>query len=239
VARVKGTRAGKAGRHRLVYVYTEGEVTEPEYIDAVLGLTGRTGSDRTVDLHIANAAAVGSMRKPQDMVREAVDLLKDKEREAGKAGLTREDPNWPQVWVLFDRDEHVGIPQAFAEAEKAGVRIAYSHPCFEFWRLLHYQNYTSTFGGVCGKAAELLRGQREFATTYVAGAKATVVKGAKAVEGREAKHVKADQLRGRYAQAKKHATQINKRRAGLDPTKWDPYTDVWRFVEDGLGIDDY
>ena len=46
------------------------------------------------------------------------------------------------------------------------VKIAYSHPCFELWRLLHYTNYTSTFGGVCGDADGRLRACPGFATTY-------------------------------------------------------------------------
>ncbi|MEI7034265.1 hypothetical protein [Streptomyces pratensis] len=38
----------------------------------------------------------------------------------------------------------------------------------------------------------------------------------------------------RYKDAKKYAQAMNKRVESADPEKWDPYTDVWSFVEDGL-----
>jgi hypothetical protein len=49
-----------------------------------------------------------------------------------------------QVWVVMDRDE---FPQddydnAFQKAAAAGLKIAYSHECIEFWFLLHFA-YTS------------------------------------------------------------------------------------------------
>jgi hypothetical protein len=124
----------------------------------------------------------------------------------------------------------VQIPGAFALAEEEGVRIAYSHPCFELWRLLHYQNYTATLGGVCQHAADRLRHQPGFAQTY--GKKASV--GMQTI-----KMVRWEQLQARYDQARTFAEQVSQRHAGADPTSWDPFTDVWRFVEDGLGIASY
>ncbi|MER5659654.1 RloB family protein [Streptomyces mirabilis] len=86
-----------------------------------------------------------------------------------RAGLKPEDWNWPQVWCLFDRDQHRDIPTAFTRASRAGVKVAYSRPCFELWRLLHYRNYTSTFGGVCGDVASRLKEQRGFASSPSCG----------------------------------------------------------------------
>ena len=46
-----------------------------------------------------------------------------------------------EVWVVFDRDNHVSYRKAFEEASKyPQIKIAWSNPCFEFWFLLHCRN---------------------------------------------------------------------------------------------------
>jgi hypothetical protein len=223
-----------------VYVYTEGEVTEPEYIDIIV--RGGTWAEpgRTVQHHIANPNAEGKHRKPLRMVQDAVGTLRKVEREAKDAGLRRDkDWNWPQVWVLFDRDDHLGIREAFSLAEKEGVHVAYSHPCFELWRLLHYTNYTSTFGGACGDANTRLRSRPGFTVTYG--------RGVRTVTEQQSKHVREGQVLtpgtdvdlSRYKTAKKHAQKINDSHSTTDPNDWDPYTEMWRFVEDGLLLSGY
>ena len=98
------------------------------------------------------------------------------------------------------------------------------------WRLLHYQNYTATLGGVCHHAADRLRRQPGFAQTY----------GKTASVGMQTlKTVRWEQLHGQYDQAQTFAKQISERHVGADPTSWDPFTDVWCFVRDGLGIASY
>ncbi|GAA4908453.1 RloB family protein [Streptomyces coeruleoprunus] len=236
VTRKKGGAKGRNFRARQVYIFTEGEVTEPEYIDLILKEGTPAKPDQRVERHFQNANAASKYRKPLAMVQEAVRVLHKVEREAKDAGLKERDWNWPQVWVLFDRDDHQGISDAFRLA-KEGVKIAYSHPCFELWRLLHYQNYTSTFGGVCGDANSRLRQQQGFAQTYGANVRA--------VSEQQAKHIKPGQLlrtddRNRYAEARKHAEKINARHSpNTDRNNWDPYTDVHEFIESGLLLSGY
>ena len=233
-ARQKGGKRNRKVRRRQVYIFAEGKVSEIEYIDLIMESGEWHRPDRRVDYHFENDTVESKYRKPLPMVRDAVFVLRRVEREAKAAGLDKdEDWNWPQVWILFDRDEHQGIAEARKLAEQAGVRVAYSHPCFELWRLLHYQNYTSTFGGVCGSANSRLRSQPGFAKTYG--------KNVRTVSEQQSKHVKPDQvLRGdRYSTAKKYAQKINNGHSGPDPNTWDPYTDVWRFVEDGLLLSGY
>ncbi|WP_310728605.1 RloB family protein [Streptomyces sp. N2A] len=244
----KGGAKGRALRPRQVYVFTEGEVTEPEYIDLILkkGVPDKPG--RTVQHHIANPNAEGKLRKPYRMVQDAVRTLRKVEREAKAAGLKpyrvtggveEGDWNWPQVWVLFDRDGHQSIREAMQLAEKEGIRVAYSHPCFELWRLLHYINYTSTFGTeACGDANSRLRSRPGFAATYG--------RGVRSVSEQESKHVREEQVLSpqgtdgrRYREARKYARAINKRCESSNPNDWDPYTDVWSFVEEGLLLSHY
>ncbi|MEV0274772.1 RloB family protein [Streptomyces sp. NPDC050610] len=232
--RNKSGAKGRQNRSRQVYAFIEGEVTEREYISLIAKHGRRADPRRGIDFHIENATAAGKHRKPLPMVRNAISVLQRVEREAEAAGLGKEkDWNWPQVWVLFDRDAHEGIPEAMKLAREHGVRIAYSHPCFELWRLLHYQDYTSTFGGVCRDTNARLRRQPGFAQTYG--------KNVRAVSEQQSKHLQPEQIlgNGKYEIARKHAKKINEKRDGENPNHWDPYTDVWTFVEDGLLLSGY
>ncbi|GAA5027445.1 hypothetical protein GCM10023335_64180 [Streptomyces siamensis] len=228
---IRGKKSRQRGRPREVYIFTEGEVTEPEFIEFVQEHGARAQQGREVNHSIENAAVSAGRRKPLPLVEDAIHKLAEAERTAKRAGLKPEDWNWPQVWCLFDRDQHRDIPTAFARAKKAGVYVAYSHPCFELWRLLHYQNYTSTFGGVCGDVASRLKEQRGFAQTYGSSTRP--------VSPEDAKRVKPGQLTGNYQRARQYAQKINSAHTGPDQTRWDPYTDVWRLVEDGLDVADY
>lgn len=239
MARVKGRdditsrhkRLRPEDRPREVYVFTEGEVTEPGFIEFVTGHGTRGQQGRTVNCFVENLTAPSKRRKPLPLVEEAITKWAEVETAAKRAKLRPGDWNWPQVWCLFDRDQHEDIPTAFARAKRAKIHVAYSHPCFELWRLLHYQNYSSTFGGVCDRAAGLLKNKPGFPQTYGP----TI----RTVSPELAKRVMPDQLRGRYKKARQYAQQINADRQGVDQTRWDPYTDVWSFVEDGLDVVDY
>ncbi|GGV81319.1 hypothetical protein GCM10015535_21010 [Streptomyces gelaticus] len=236
VSRKKGGAKGRKNRARQVYIFTEGEVTEPEYIDIIVKKGTPATPGRSVDYHFENENAVGKHRKPYAMVKDAVRTLRKVEREARDAGLKQDDDwNWPQVWVLFDRDDHLNITEARQLADKEGVKIAYSHPCFELWRLLHYTNYTSSFGGVCSDANSRLRSRPGFAATYG--------RQVRTVSEQQSKHMREEQVLSadgqRYASAKKFAQKINAAQLPVNPEKWDPYTDVWCFVEDGLLLSGY
>ncbi len=57
-----------------------------------------------------------------------------------------DDDSYDQVWVVFDLDynsargkeQFVKFDAAIAEAQAAGIRVAYSVDAFELWFLLHY-----------------------------------------------------------------------------------------------------
>ncbi|MFI5769735.1 RloB family protein [Streptomyces sp. NPDC051658] len=235
VSRKKGGAKGRTNRARQVYIFTEGEVTEPEYIDIIAKKGTLAKPGESVEHHFENENAVGKHRKPYAMVKDAVRTLRKVEREAKDAGLKEGDWNYPQVWVLFDRDDHLNIPEAKRLADKEGVRVAYSHPCFELWRLLHYTNYTSSFGGVCTDANSRLRSRPGFAATYG--------RQIRTVSEQQSKHMREEQVLSkdgqRYKDAKKYAKAINNRVEAVNPEKWDPYTDVSNFVEEGLLLSGY
>ncbi|MEU3191092.1 RloB family protein [Streptomyces sp. NPDC006992] len=219
MARTRGrdslSPAHKPGRRRkVVHVFTEGKVTEPEYIKIVRDRAGATG----VEVRIANSSAPGSQRKPIKLVDAAVRLMREESRAAKRGGL--EKKFWPAVWCLFDRDQHDSIESAMKQADEAGVRVAFSHPCFEVWRLLHHKPVTGTFGGVCDMAAARL----PFADS-VANLKAVL----------------PEQIpEGSYAEAKKRALKMNAvHEEHVPKVLRDPYTDIFDFVEQGMGVASY
>jgi hypothetical protein len=208
-------RGGK--RRRVVHVFTEGAVTEPSYIDILKKHGKPVDGSVVVEVHVANLKAPGSQRKPIKLVEAGVKLMVELKRDTKRDKL---DPaQWPQVWCLFDRDEHDHIETALARARNGDIHVAFSHPCFEVWRLLHYKTATGTFDGVCDSAA----GRLPFAAT-----------------DSHPKVVREDQVRTRYQDAKNRAQAMNGQHSDHKPlVNRDPYTDVWKFVEDGMGIATY
>ncbi|MEV4455786.1 RloB family protein [Microbispora sp. NPDC049633] len=201
-------------RNRVVHVFTEGELTEPSYIDIMKDVL----KDQTlpVDVRIANASAPGSRRKPINLVEAAVPLMRELAVEAKRSRLREEF--WPQVWCLFDRDDHQQLEQALIQAREGQVRVAFSHPCFEVWRLLHHKDVAGTFNQVC----DLVTARLPFKETV------------------NIKKVRPEQILGRYAEAKKRALRMNAQHSDHVPLqKRDPYTDVYHFVEQGLGLTAY
>jgi len=59
----------------------------------------------------------------------------------------REKNPYDFVWVIFDRDGHAKIPEAFeiARTSKPEIKIIYTKPCFEYYVLLHFEKTTKPF----------------------------------------------------------------------------------------------
>lgn len=207
------SRGGK--RKTVVYVFTEGKETEPSFIDIIWERRRSDGPPPNIDVRIANRKAPGSQRKPLTLVEAAARTMREKTREAKKAKTPM-----PEVWVLFDRDQHEHVQKAIDDAEAAGIKVAFSHPCFEVWRLLHHKHVTGTFAGVCGLAEERL----PFAKTSA-----------------NIKVVRPDEIpAGSYTEARDRARKMNAQHHDRVPRSLrDPYTEVPEFIEKGLRITTY
>lgn len=62
-----------------------------------------------------------------------------------KAKQALEDRSADYAWAVFDRDNHPRMSETFAEAQLAGVKIAFSSRSFEEWVLMHFQKISTTF----------------------------------------------------------------------------------------------
>jgi len=203
-----------------VHVFTEGSVTEPGYIEIVRTIGTYRDPSVPVEVRIANQKAPASHRKPLKLVEEAVRLMRAETRKAKRSGLGK--AYQPQVWCMFDRDQHEGVEAALKLADEEGVGVAFSHPCFEVWRVLHYKAVTGTFSTNCEMAADRL----PFAATTA---------NIKVVEQDQLSR-KPNENRG-FLEAKKRALKMNAAHGDHVPKSLrDPYTDVFTFVESGLGI---
>ena len=72
---------------------------------------------------------------PEKLVKEAIKF---------KANDTYKEKD-DEYWVVFDKDKHKNIPQAYSLAKKKNINIAISIICFEFWILLHFEQTTKPF----------------------------------------------------------------------------------------------
>lgn len=62
-----------------------------------------------------------------------------------------------EAWALFDRDQHHDVPRAVKAAAEARVEIAFSHPSFDLWLLLHFQPFGGAQSGSSRIVVEKLR----------------------------------------------------------------------------------
>ena len=114
----------------IIIVCTEGEKTEPQYLEMFKKIHVEPFVKRSVfDLKIISGVGV-----PMTVVDRAIQELEDLQRP-----LSRKD----SVWVMFDKDEHPRFQEAKRTARSKGVHLAVSNPCFEIWGIYHYQDWQS------------------------------------------------------------------------------------------------
>lgn len=108
----------------MIRVHSEGEVTEPEYLELM------KGPDVRIDYGTPGF-------DPKSLVRHA--------RDDARANRKRRqaDRDFDEIWCVFDRDDHEGIEATLQEARDAEVEVALSNPCVELWLLLHVRDQTA------------------------------------------------------------------------------------------------
>lgn len=125
VAKLARRGPARPERH-VIAVFSEGEVTEPEYLNALARLPevrSRTRLSLRIDL-------VGAV--PLTLVEAAV---------AEKRSDTANE-----YWCVFDVEwprHHPKLQEAMSLADQHGIEIAISNPSFELWLVLHHQNQTA------------------------------------------------------------------------------------------------
>ncbi len=121
-------RVGDRSPKRTFLVFCEGRRTEPEYLEA-LKREPAVRDIAAVDIQI-DWSTTGSV--PMTLVRAAA---------AARRRSEEEEDEIDEVWCIFDVEWPINHPQlneAIDMANRSGVNLAISNPCFELWLALHF-----------------------------------------------------------------------------------------------------
>ncbi len=120
-------------------IFCEGRASEPDYIN---GLKRLQHIRDNVSINIEIDPRHGD---PLILVKRAIERGKDDEVD--------------QCWCVFDvewPDNHPQLRRAVLLAERHGIQVAISNPCFELWLILHFQDQTACL--TTAEAERLSRG---------------------------------------------------------------------------------
>lgn len=72
---------------------------------------------------------------------------------------TAYDPQYRIPWIVFDRDQVKDFDRIIAEAEKNGINVGWSNPCFEIWLYAYYGEMPSIVDSwnCCSKFADVYK----------------------------------------------------------------------------------
>lgn len=116
-------------RKKTYLVLFEGQITEPHYFSSI----AKTYS-KELNYSLNEDEIVSKYTSPLELVEDAIQYIKQ----------------YDEVWVVFDEDgryyakgetDRTKLRGAFELARNAGVRIAYSSVCFEYWISLHFEKH--------------------------------------------------------------------------------------------------
>ena len=176
-------------------VLTEGRVTERDYL--------RCWARR--NRGIVRIDFLDAGMTPGALVRRA--------REYGRRNprSRRADPDFDEIWCVFDTDEHPHLSQAMENARQSGIEVAVSNPCFELWLVLHVQEQTAYID-----RHEVQRLSSELGLS----------------DGKKIAEQAWTGLVEAFETAKQRARALDERHAGDgSPRRSNPSTNVWRLVD--------
>jgi len=213
-------------------VVAEGEVTEYDYCTALSNaFAERLGFRIDIPAFHIRRNGLTPIEVADHALTVAVGTEDGHSRSAsGPSSTIRE------IWALFDRDQHPRIPEAFAKLAGCDrIRVAFSHPSFDLWLLLHFTAVSDAQGGSSEQVHARLRNYPGFAGFGSRDKRIT--------EARAAELMKPDRIATAVRNAKtlvRHCptgccSALTGHAAHCNPLRRDPSTDVWHLIE-GLGI---
>lgn len=191
--RSKGVRQ----EQRRFLIYCEGECTENQYF------RGLRADLRALPVQICMGGEHG---EPKSVVRAAIEHKK-------RAARSPQDrwTEYDEVWCVLDVEAptpHPGLSDALRLAERHGIDVALTNPCFELWIMLHFTEMSGyQTSDAAQKALERL-GSCGYSTSR--------------------KHLDYESLREGHADAERRASALRKR--GSNGCAVNPWTDVDRLV---------
>jgi hypothetical protein len=118
---------------RTFRIFCEGEKTEPFYIEEYIENFKNNQRAAVVKIQATHK------NTPVQLVEEAIKLKKSSSYLPGD-----------EVWVVYDRESvskysHDLHARAWHKASNAGVKVAISNVCFEYWILLHFVETSAAY----------------------------------------------------------------------------------------------
>ncbi len=114
---------------RRLYIFTEGQGTEKDYINHWF---------RKYRSHIRiviDKFHGSPLRLVEEAIKQRKQDVRDEKQSRGRAA--------DEYWAVFDCDEHQDFDEAIKEAAANNIRIAVSNPCIELWFILHFRDQTA------------------------------------------------------------------------------------------------
>ncbi|MEU7887235.1 RloB family protein [Microbispora bryophytorum] len=123
----------------MLYVACEGESTEPDYLQYLNEQFGDGDGRERQPFRIQPVYRKNGMT-PSQVV------------EAARAAAAEDE-----AWAVFDRDRWDDIAQAIKVAAESQIELAFSHPSFDLWLLLHFQAFSGAQSGSSKNVVDKLR----------------------------------------------------------------------------------
>lgn len=119
-----------------IYIVCEGTNTERIYFEEI-AQQDEVFEKYAIKVYPSEEDQIKAAKKVGESIKtDAVNLVKLAKQEIN---------NYDEVWAVFDKDGYTKHEQAFVEAEKHGVNLAFSSIAFEHWILLHYEQHQTPF----------------------------------------------------------------------------------------------
>ena len=134
-------------------IVCEGEKSEPAYFRDLV---------HRRRLSTANVVVVGVGADPRSLVKTAKER-RARERQHGE--------QYDAVYCVYDRDEHAHFDSASNSAQTAGLKLARSWPCFEYWLVAHFDYHRRPYGrsGNRTAAQKCVRELKNYLPNYTKG----------------------------------------------------------------------
>lgn len=121
--------------HKRIIIIVEGDKTEKIYFEDLKKDYGFIGKQVSISIITSNKKS-----HPKHLLSKAISTIQHEELKLNKGD---------QIWIVFDNDNRE-IQEIISKAKNKNIKIAYSHICFEYWYLLHY-NLTSKQSTCCNE----------------------------------------------------------------------------------------
>ena len=123
--------SGRKPKKRIL-ILCEGEQTEPNYFNGIKQFEHKNLRDIALEVEIGKT----EKNTPFELVETIVQKQKEQKKRRN---------SYDELWVVFDKDGHPKMNEAFQAAKRDDVYVIFSSICFEYWILLHFEKTTRAF----------------------------------------------------------------------------------------------